>query len=66
MNLIEILKYWADKYSFDDEDINVLNDVVLTLQDEQDEFADEDTDEDTDNTELVDDFSEDYSDNEEV
>ena len=61
MNLIEILKYWADKYSFDDEDINVLNDVVLTLQDEQDEFADEDTD----NTELVDDFSEDYSDNEE-
>ena len=65
MNLIEILKYWADKYSFDDEDINVLNDVVLTLQDEQDEFADELADEDTDNTELVDDFSEDYSDNEE-
>lgn len=62
MNLIEILKYWADKYSFDDEDINVLNDVVLTLQDEQDEFADEDDN----NVELVDDFSEDYSDNEEV
>lgn len=61
MNLIEILKYWADKYSFDDEDINVLNDVVLTLQDEQDEFADEDDND----AESVDDFSEDYSDNEE-
>lgn len=61
MNLIEILKYWADKYSFDEEDINLLNDVVLTLQEEQDEFADEDGND----VELVDDFSEDYSDNEE-
>lgn len=62
MNLIEILKYWADKYSFDDEDINVLNDVILTLQDEEEEFADEDDN----NVELVDDFSdEDYSDDEE-
>lgn len=61
MNLIEILKYWADKYSFDDEDINVLNDVVMTLQDEQDEFADEDGND----VESTDDFSEDYSDNEE-
>lgn len=61
MNLIEILKYWADKYSFDDEDINILNDVVLTLQDEQDEFADEYTD----NVDSEDDFSEDYSDYEE-
>lgn len=63
MDLIEILKYWADKYSFDDEDINVLNDVVLTLQDEQDEFADEDINDE----ELVDDFSDDgeYSTDEE-
>lgn len=63
MDLIEILKYWADKYSFDDEDINVLNDVVLTLQDEQDEFDDEDINDE----ELVDDFSDDgeYSTDEE-
>ena len=63
MDLIEILKYWAEKYSFDDEDINVLNDVVLTLQDEQDEFADEDINDE----ELVDDFSDDgeYSTDEE-
>lgn len=63
MDLIEILKYWAEKYSFDDEDINVLNDVVLTLQDEQDEFDDEDINDE----ELVDDFSDDgeYSTDEE-
>lgn len=58
MNLIEILKYWADKYSFDDEDIVALDDIVKTLEEQEDEFADEEGS-------NVEDFEEDYSDNEE-
>lgn len=44
--LIETIKYWADKYDFDEEDRAIAEEIIAQLEADMEEFDEEDYEED--------------------
>lgn len=43
--LIDTIKYWADKYDFDQEDRAITEDIIAQLEADMEEFDEEDYEE---------------------
>lgn len=43
--LIDTIKYWADKYEFDQEDRAIAEEIIAQLEADMDEFDEEDYEE---------------------
>lgn len=43
--LIDTIKYWADKYEFDQEDATIAEEIIAQLEEDKEEFDEEDYEE---------------------
>ena len=42
--LIDIIKYWADKYEFDEEDSAIAEEIIAVLVEDKEEFDEDEED----------------------